>query len=173
MIYYKKNKVYVLKNNVNNKMEIETENNQLFDKIKFNYYEIKKLLHTFLSFLIILEDDLYLTNKDISRFLNIHNIMDLSYIFRQYYLLNHHHILESAYHILQKSVITDDILNEDLFIYTKAYILIKINDEPHKHEELFDYILEISRYHTEYINGTLQNLINSIEFEESFHDLSI
>ncbi len=147
--------------------------NEDYEKLKYNYYEIKKLLHTFLSFMIMFEDDFYLIEKDIPKFLNIHNIMDLSYIFRQYYLLNQSHMLDSAYHIVEKSMITDDILDEDLFMYTKAYILIKINDEPHKHEELFDFLLEISIYHTQYLNGTLQNVINSIEFEESFQYLSI
>lgn len=147
--------------------------NEDYEKLKYNYYEIKKLLHILLSFMILFEDDFYLIEKDIPKFLNIHNIMDLSYIFRQYYLLNQSYMLDSAHHIIQRSMITDDILDEDLFMYTKAYLLITINNEPHKHEELFDFLLEISMYHTQYLNGTLQNVIQSIEFEESFQHLSI
>lgn len=82
-------------------------------------------------------------------------------------------MLESAHHILQKSMITDDILDEDLFMYCKAYIFIKINDETHKHDELFDNILYISNYHNYYLSGSLTNIINMIEFEESFQSFSI
>ena len=123
--------------------------------------------------MILFEKDFYLIEKDIPKFLNIHNIMDLSHILYQYYLLNQSHFLDSAYHIVEKSIITDDILDEDLFMYTKAYILITINDEPHKHDELCNLLIDISQYHTQYLNGTLQNIIHTIEFEESFHNLSI
>ena len=137
------------------------------------YNQIKKMLHTLLSFFEMFEDDFYLTIPDIQNFLTFHNIIDLSYIFRSYYLLQNHDMLESADYILQRTMITDDILDEDLYMYCKAFILIKINEEPHKHEELFDNILDISEFHTHYLNGHLTNVINMIEFEDSFNTLSI
>jgi hypothetical protein len=167
-------------------------NNQEFQKIQRNYYEIKKILYTLISSMIIFEDDFYLTHEDIPKFLNFHNIIDLSYIFRQYYLLHQTYMLDTAYHIIEKSMITDDdlrcnsvlpshvkgsnrvdMLDEDLFMYMKAYIFIKLNDEPHKHEELFDLLMDISEYHTQYLCGNMKEIVNSIEFEETFHQLSI
>lgn len=143
------------------------------ETVLYKYNEIKKILHTLLSFFEMFEDDFYLSKNDILKFLTFHNIIDLSYIFRSYYLLQNHDMLESAHYILQRTMITDDILDEDLFMYCKAYILIKINEEPHKHEELFDNILDISEFHTDYLSGKLTNIISMIEFEDSFHTLSI
>lgn len=141
--------------------------------VKSKYFEIKQMLFTLLSFYEMFEDDFYLTTSDILKFLNFHNIIDLSYIFQSYYILQNHDMLESAHYILQKSMMTDDILDEDLFMYCKAYIFIKINDETHKHDELFDNILYISNYHNHYLSGSLTNIINMIEFEESFQSFSI
>ena len=153
--------------NVNNKMDIFN------DEIKYNYYEIKRLLETFISFLLIFENDFYLTQKDVSKFLNIHNIFDLSNIFYQYYILNQSNILEYSNYIIENVVITDDIDNKDLFTYAKAYILIKINNEPHKHEDLFDLLIYLSQYYTQYLEGMLNNIISSIELEEGLYNLSI
>ncbi len=154
-------------------MNIDNDNLEI---VKSKYFEIKKLLFTLLSFFEMFDDDFYLTINDIQKFLNFHNIIDLSYIFHSYYILQNHDMLESAHHILQRTMMTDDILDEDLFMYCKAYIFIRINDEPHKHEELFDNILYISNYHNHYLSGQLTNIIHiihMIEFEESFQSFSI
>lgn len=153
-----------------NNIDIDNDN---FENIKSKYYEIKRILHTLFSFFIMFEDDFYLTLSDIRKFLNFHNIIDLSYIIHSYYILQNNDMLESAHHILQKSMMTDDILDEDLFMYCKAYTLIKINDETHKHNELFDNILYISNYHNHYLSGKLENIINMIQFEESFNILTL
>ncbi len=154
-----------------NNMDICEETN--VEMIKSKYFETKKMLFTLLSFFEMFDDDFYLTTSDIQKFLTFHNIIDLSYIFQSYYVLQNHDMLESAHHILQRTMMTDDILDEDLFMYCKAYILIKINDETHKHDELFDNILYISNYHTHYLSGQLANIISMIEFEESFQSFSL
>lgn len=141
--------------------------------IKSKYYEIKQMLHTLLSFFEMFDDDFYLTTSDIQKFLNFDNIMDLSYIIHSYYVLQNDDMLKSAHHILIRTMMIDDILDEDLFMYCKAHIFIKINDEPNKHDELFDNILYISNYHTHYLNGKLINILHMIEFEESFNTLTL
>jgi hypothetical protein len=143
------------------------------ENIKSKYFETKKMLFTLLSFFEMFEDDFYLTINDIQKFLTFHNIMDLSYIFQSYYILQNYDMLESAHHIIQKSMMTDDILDEDLFMYCKAYIFIRINDETHKHDELFDNILYLSNYHNHYLSGQLANIISMIEMEESFISFSL
>ena len=153
-------------------MDIDRDDED-FEIMKSKYFEIKKLLSTLLSFFMIFEDDFYLSISDIQKFLTFTNIMDLSYIFHSYYVLQNYTMLESAHHILEQTMMVDDILDEDLFMYCKAYIFIKINDEPHKHEELFDNILFISNYHNHYLSGSLENIINIIEIEESFNSISL
>lgn len=151
----------------------DSEDTNMEEKIKTIYFKTKKnlsiLLYSFMNF----EDDFYLTNNDIQKFLNFHNIMDLSHIIHSYFVLQNCDMLEIAHHIIKKSMMTDDILDEDLFMYCKAYILIKINDEPHKHDELFDNILFISNYHNHYLSGLLENVIKMIEFEEDFNSFSL
>ncbi len=160
----------------NDMIEDEYDNSSIdinVQKFKFKYNELKKLLNHLISLYILFEDDFYVNKNDQSKYLKICNIMELCRIFHDYYLCRNFSILSTAYHIIEKSVITDDIVDEDLFMYCTAYIFIKLNDEPHKHEELFYLILDISEYYEKYLYNHSKYLFDMIELEEELDNISL
>ncbi len=153
-------------------MEMDIEENiegeDDIEEFKLKYNELEKLFHTLVSSYIKSEKDFYLKTDNISNFLKIDNIMEMCRLFHDYYLCNQTSILSIANNILEKSIITNNILNQDLDLdlYCKAYIFVKINDEPHKHEELIDLTLIVSKYYSKYIQN--QSKYNQNIMKNSF-----
>jgi hypothetical protein len=87
---------------------------------------------------LVWDDEFYLQQKDIPHYLNMDNIMDLSYLFYLYFEEKKLGTYDNCYHIYEKMVLTDDSPFEDVILYHNAY--------------LFIYFIEIQEYFMDMIS---------------------
>ncbi len=154
----------------NNHDKPTIETNMVIFKEK--YFSLKKELIHLCESLILFDSESPFQKSEIIPFLTIDNIMELCRICHDYFLCRNQSILLSAQHILDKIVITDDSPKDELHMYFTAYIFMTIEVEPHKHDVLFDLIMDVSNYYATYLHGHEKLVFDMITLEESLSTLS-
>ncbi len=147
-----------------------TKNLHLF---KNKYYLLKEEIRLLSETLIIFDSDFHVTSSEISQYLTIENIMELSRIVHDYFLCQDHSVLLCAQHILDKLVIIDNSPKDEVDIYISAYLFMNIESEPHKHQNLFDLILDVSNYYEMYVKGQEKMVFEMISLEETLSNVNI
>ena len=159
-----------------NEMDIENHEDSIQDfllKFKGKYSSLKIELYHFCDCLHIFDHEFHISRNEVKSYLTISNIMELCRIIHDYFLCRDISILSSATHILEKIVVTDDSPKDEVDMYISAYLLITIESEPHKHEELFNLIVDVSQYYEMYLKGYEKMIFDMISLEETFEDFSL
>jgi hypothetical protein len=146
----------------------EESNIELF-KTKYNALKVE--LYQLCDGLILFDHDCPFSTSEVSRYLIIENIMELCRICHDYFLCHNISILSSAQHILDKIVLTDDSTKDELHMYFTAYLFMNIESEPHKYQDLFDLIMDVSNFYATYLNGQEKMVFEVISLEESISNM--
>ncbi len=153
-------------------MEVEDVEDPL-STFKSKYDVLKIELRHLCDGLILFDYDFPMKEADIAAFLTIDPIMELCRIFHDYFLCHDTAIYTSAEHITNKMVITDDSPKEDVMMYIQAYIFMSIETEPHKHQDLFDMIIDVSQYYEKYFKNDPCAIFSMIQLEESLENMGL
>lgn len=146
---------------------------QSIELFKPKYYLLKNTLHQLCNSFILFDHDCPIGESELNDYLTIENIMELCRICHDYFLCRNQSIILSAQHILDKIVITDDSPKDELYMYFTAYIFMIIVNEPHKHQDLFDLIMDVSNYYSIYLNGQEKIVFEMIGLEEMLSNIRL
>ncbi len=148
-----------------------------FNTFKSKYFEYKNQINDLLT-IYSNNGSLYLTNKNKESFLTIHNIMHLVLIYHDFWLCQKKSLLITAEQILEKYKYIDmnqinSLVNEQLNIYISAFIFVNSYYSLGKYDIFIQNILEFIYYYESYCKNIYKNMIEMIEFEEAFTNLSL
>ena len=154
-----------------NEMDLEVDESPTVNltQCKQKYFALKIELYHFLDSVLLFDPTFHISRHEVKSYLVVANIMELCRLCHDFFLCRNMSILHSATHILEKLVITDDSPHDEVFMYISAYILQLLELEPHKHQELFDLIMDVSSYYELYMR---HDIFAMIELEESISNLS-
>ena len=152
-------------------MDMDMEQTLSVDRIqcKEKYQNLKVELYHFFDSILLFDPSFHISRHEVKLYLVVENIMELCRLCHDFFLCRNISILHSAQHILEKLVIIDDSPKDEVFMYISAYTLQLLELEPHKHQELFDIMMDVSQYYELYMR---KDIFAMIELEESIENLS-
>lgn len=123
---------------------------------------------------------LNLKAKNKAIFLNIHNIMNLVVIYHDYWFCRKKSLLSTAEQILEKynqnqihMIWLNNLSNDETNIYISAFIFVNSNYSLMEYNDFIQNILDLSNYYDSYCKNSNKNMIEMIEFEETFDTLTL
>ncbi len=118
---------------------------------------------------------LHLNAKNKALFLNIHNIMNLVLIYHDYWFCAKKSLLTTTEEILEKYNLIHiiELSNDEINIYISAFIFVNSYYSLMEYNDFIQNIIDLSNYYESYCKNSNKNMIEMIEFEESFNSLTL
>lgn len=116
-------------------------------------------------------DGFHINQTELRMVVSIENIMELSRLFHDAMLCRNYEILQSAYHIIDRSVLTDDSPKDEVCLYFNAHLILTLFESLALFDEFIQKLISLSQYYQSYVQGNLKDFYDFIEMEEMMEDL--
>lgn len=115
----------------------------------------------------------YINPVELTMVIQIENIMEICRLFHDALLCRDHTIVQSAYHIIDKILLTDETPEAEICIYYNAHLILIVFESLSLFEDLIQAMIALSQYYQSYLLGYDQHFFQYVSMEEMMENLRI